>query len=97
MGPNISDLTLQVREKNKDQNVPFDAYAPSHLLPVLRYPNFGEEIKQWTDVHGVGQTPATTDSPQSGWTRTRYGGTGAMAPVEANSFQGVGHALHRHA
>lgn len=61
---------------------------------VLRYPNFGEEIKQWTDVRGVSQTPATTDSPVSGWTRTRYGGTGDQAPVEAVSLQGVGHNLY---
>ncbi|MFG2129433.1 PHB depolymerase family esterase [Streptomyces sp. NPDC048751] len=61
---------------------------------VLRYPNFGEEIKQWTNVQGVSQTPATTDSPQSGWTRTRYGGTGDQAPVEAISLQGVGHNLY---
>ncbi|MEU9896717.1 PHB depolymerase family esterase [Streptomyces phaeochromogenes] len=61
---------------------------------VLRYPNFGEEIKQWTNVLGVSQTPAATDSPQSGWTRTRYGSTGDRAPVEAISLQGVGHNLY---
>ena len=61
---------------------------------VLRYPNFGEEVKQWTNVQGVGQTPADTDSPQSGWTRTRYGGTGDRAAVEAISLQGVGHNLY---
>ncbi|MGB3442103.1 MAG: PHB depolymerase family esterase [Actinophytocola sp.] len=60
---------------------------------TLRYPNFGEQIKQWTNVLGVSQTPAYTDSPQSGWTRTRYGGTGTTAPVEAISLQGVGHNL----
>lgn len=47
---------------------------------VLRYPNFGEMIKQWTNVQGVSRTPAATDTPQSGWTRTRYGGTGDRAP-----------------
>ncbi|MFC4502800.1 MULTISPECIES: PHB depolymerase family esterase [Streptomyces] len=61
---------------------------------VLRYPNFGEEIKQWTNAKGVGQTPAATDSPAAGWTRTRYGGTGDQAPVEAISLQGVGHNLY---
>ncbi|MBQ0849484.1 PHB depolymerase family esterase [Streptomyces sp. BH-SS-21] len=61
---------------------------------VLRYPNFGEEIEQWTNVQGVSQTPAATDSPQSGWTRTRYGATGDQAPVEAVSLQGVGHNLY---
>ncbi|WP_189712320.1 extracellular catalytic domain type 1 short-chain-length polyhydroxyalkanoate depolymerase [Streptomyces phaeofaciens] len=61
---------------------------------VLRYPDFGEEIKQWTDVRGLNQTPAATDAPAAGWTRTRYGGTGDQAPVEAISLQGVGHNLY---
>ncbi|MFG2052618.1 PHB depolymerase family esterase [Micromonospora sp. NPDC048930] len=60
---------------------------------TLRYPNFTEEIKQWTNVNGLSQTPTYTDSPQSGYTRTRYGGTGGTAPVEAISMQGVSHNL----
>jgi poly(hydroxyalkanoate) depolymerase family esterase len=60
---------------------------------TLFFPNLGEEIKQWTNVLGVSQTPAFTDHPQSSWTRTRYGGTGVNAPVEAISVQGVGHSL----
>ena len=60
---------------------------------TLRYPNFGEQVKQWTNVHGLGQTPAFTDTPQPGHTRTRYGGTGGMAQVEAISMQGVSHNI----
>jgi poly(hydroxyalkanoate) depolymerase family esterase len=60
---------------------------------TLNYANFGEEIKQWTNVLGVSQTPSFTDSPQSSWTRTRYGGTGIGAPVEGISVQGAGHVL----
>ncbi|GAA5700914.1 extracellular catalytic domain type 1 short-chain-length polyhydroxyalkanoate depolymerase [Streptomyces avermitilis] len=60
---------------------------------TLRYPNFGEEVKQWTEVLGAGGTPARTDAPESGWTRTRYGSTGDQAPVEGISLQGVGHNL----
>jgi poly(hydroxyalkanoate) depolymerase family esterase len=60
---------------------------------TLQYPNFGEEIKQWTNVLGVSQSPSFTDTPQSGWTRTRYGGTGVNAPVEGISVNGVGHSL----
>ncbi|MEU8424166.1 PHB depolymerase family esterase [Micromonospora sp. NPDC048835] len=58
---------------------------------TLRYPNFGEQVKQWTNVHGLSQTPTFTDSPRSGYTRTRYGSSGPMAPVEAISMQGVTH------
>ncbi|MFF3857032.1 PHB depolymerase family esterase [Micromonospora sp. NPDC002575] len=60
---------------------------------TLRYPNFGEEVKQWTNVHGLSQNPTYTDTPQSGYTRTRYGGSGATAPVEAISMAGVSHNL----
>ncbi|MET7710673.1 PHB depolymerase family esterase [Micromonospora sp. NPDC005413] len=60
---------------------------------TLRYPNFGEQVKQWTNVQGLSQTPTYTDSPQSGYTRTRYGSNGPMAPVEAISMQGVSHNL----
>ncbi|GAA2895542.1 hypothetical protein Acy02nite_25440 [Actinoplanes cyaneus] len=63
------------------------------LDDTLRYPNFGEEIKQWTNVHGLSQTPAVTDTPQANYTRTRYGSTGDHAPVEAISLAGYGHNL----
>ena len=60
---------------------------------TLAYPNFGEEIKQWTNLHALSQTPTATDRPQSAWTRTRYGGTGAQSPVEGISIAGTGHTL----
>ena len=60
---------------------------------TLAYPNFGEEIKQWTNLHGLSQTPAYTDHPQSTWTRTRYGSIGTQSTVEGVSIQGVGHQL----
>ncbi len=60
---------------------------------TLAYPNFGEEIKQWTNLHGLSQTPAFTDHPQSTWTRTRYGDTSTQATVEGISIDGVGHQL----
>jgi acetylxylan esterase len=59
---------------------------------TLNYANFGEEIKQWTNVLGVSQTPSSTDSPVSGWTRTRYDSAGT-AEVEAYSIAGAGHVL----
>jgi acetylxylan esterase len=60
---------------------------------TLNYNNFGEEIKQWTNVWGLSQTPSSTDTPVSGWTRTRYGGTGTEPPVEGVSIAGAGHVL----
>jgi poly(hydroxyalkanoate) depolymerase family esterase len=60
---------------------------------TLAYHNFGEEIKQWTTLHGLSQTPAVTDRPQSSWTRTRYGDTSTRATVEGISIAGTGHTL----
>jgi poly(3-hydroxybutyrate) depolymerase len=60
---------------------------------ILRYPNLGEEIKQWTALHALSQNPSLTDHPQGNWTRTRYGATGTQATVEANSFAELGHDL----
>lgn len=55
---------------------------------TLAYPNFGEELDQWTNLHGLSRTPTSTDQPQSSWTRTRYGDA-----VEGISIQGTGHTL----
>lgn len=62
---------------------------------VLSFVNLGEAVEQWTDVLGLSATPASTEpnTPQSGWTRTRYGGTGDAALVEAVAMQGVPHNL----
>jgi poly(hydroxyalkanoate) depolymerase family esterase len=57
---------------------------------ILNFHNFGEEIKQWTNVLGVSQTPISTEQnvPRSGWVRTRYG-----TRVEAIQETGQPHNL----
>ncbi|MET8867321.1 PHB depolymerase family esterase [Nonomuraea sp. NPDC004580] len=56
---------------------------------VLPYSMLQEEVDQWTNVHGLSQTPTSTDSPQSGWTRRVYG----SGQVEAYTINGAGHDL----
>ncbi|MGI5274276.1 extracellular catalytic domain type 1 short-chain-length polyhydroxyalkanoate depolymerase [Nonomuraea sp. CA-218870] len=58
---------------------------------VLPYTMLQEEVDQWTNVHGLSQTPTTTDSPQSGWTRRVFG----AGQVEAYTITGAGHDLPR--
>ena len=60
---------------------------------TLSYHNFGEAIKQWTNLNRVSQNPVSTDHPQSSWTRTRYGTNGTTATVEGVSINGAGHTL----
>ncbi|KAF5327035.1 hypothetical protein D9619_004642 [Psilocybe cf. subviscida] len=58
------------------------------------YPqNFWEEIKQWTNVFGVSQTPTTnvTNDPQTGYSRASFGSN-----VQAILAQGVGHTVPEH-
>jgi poly(hydroxyalkanoate) depolymerase family esterase len=59
---------------------------------TLNYNNFGEEIKQWTNVLGVSQTPSSTGTVNGSWTHTTYGSATSPA-VDAYSIAGVGHQL----
>lgn len=60
---------------------------------TLNYNNFGEQIKQWTNVNGLTQTPTRTDSPATGQTRTQYADSGGTVLVEGHSLAGVTHNL----
>jgi poly(hydroxyalkanoate) depolymerase family esterase len=62
---------------------------------TLNFHNFGEAIKQWTNVLGVSETPTTTEknAPQSGWTRTRYADAAGIVRVEAVLEAGMMHNL----
>ncbi|MEV4754438.1 PHB depolymerase family esterase [Micromonospora sp. NPDC049559] len=55
---------------------------------LVPYSLLQESIEQWTNVHGLSQTPTSTDTPQPNWNRRRYG-----SQVEAYSIQGAGHSL----
>ncbi|GAA3035999.1 hypothetical protein GCM10020229_54200 [Kitasatospora albolonga] len=60
---------------------------------ILSHNNLGEAVEQWTDVLGVSQTPSTTDSPVTNWTRTRYRTSAGTTQVEAYSLAASGHEL----
>jgi acetylxylan esterase len=60
---------------------------------LLNYHNFGEEIKQWTNVLGVSQWPTRTTAPGSTWTHTTYADRSGKVQVDAYSVAGAGHVL----
>jgi len=60
---------------------------------LVPYQLLQEDIKQWTNVFGLSQTPTSTDTPVSGWTRWRYADSSGKVDVEAYSIQGAGHVL----
>lgn len=62
---------------------------------TLNFHNFGEAIKQWTNVLGVSEqaTSSEQDVPQRGWTRTRYADSAGVVRVEAVLEAGMTHNL----
>lgn len=60
---------------------------------LVTYPTFGEQLKQWSTLHGVSFTKNNTNTPQSGYTQMVYGdGTKLLG----YSAQGVGHIVPVH-
>jgi poly(3-hydroxybutyrate) depolymerase len=60
---------------------------------TIDYHDFGQEIRQWTNVLGVSQAPLATDHLQPGWIRTLYGTSENDIKVEAYSVLGAGHDM----
>ncbi len=62
---------------------------------TLSFHNFGEEIKEWTNVLGVSETPTSTenDAVQATWIRTRYADGAGLVQVEAIQETGQPHNL----
>jgi acetylxylan esterase len=62
---------------------------------TVNFHNFGEEIKTWTNVLGVSETPTSTenDAIQTTWIRTRYIDAGGVVQVEAIQETGQPHNL----
>ncbi|UED86713.1 extracellular catalytic domain type 1 short-chain-length polyhydroxyalkanoate depolymerase [Streptomyces profundus] len=52
-----------------------------------------EATEQWTDVHGLSQTPSFTDQPQPGWERENFADAGGTVWVESITVRGAGHTL----
>ena len=61
---------------------------------TLRYPNYQEQLKQWSNVFGLTAAKNTTNTPRSGYTQSIYGeGTATTAQLVGYSAQGVGHSV----
>jgi poly(hydroxyalkanoate) depolymerase family esterase len=61
---------------------------------LISYVNFAEQVDQWTGVHDLSAADSTDYPVAPGghtWTRTRYGGSGPQATVEAIHIRGTDH------
>ena len=59
---------------------------------ILFYPNFSEQVEQWTDVLGTGQSPTRVTSPKPTWTHSVFVRHGQVQ-VDAYSVEGGSHNL----
>ena len=61
---------------------------------VVNYVNYDEQIKQWTNVFGISQTPTSTanNDPQSNYIKRVYGN----GEVIGYTATGVGHVVPLH-
>jgi poly(hydroxyalkanoate) depolymerase family esterase len=58
---------------------------------ILFSPNFGEQVKQWTNV--LRTRHSRTDQPQPNWTHTQYLDRSGRVAVDAYSVEGASHNL----
>jgi poly(hydroxyalkanoate) depolymerase family esterase len=59
---------------------------------TVRFSNATEAMEQWTNVHGIDQTPDTTDTV-AGFPRKVYRNSAGTALVETYDLTGMGHAV----
>jgi acetylxylan esterase len=59
----------------------------------LRYPNYAEALKQWSNVHKVEFSKNVTNSPEARYTQSVYGDGTKLVGYSA---QGVGHNVPIH-
>ncbi|KAK8034023.1 Acetylxylan esterase A [Apiospora rasikravindrae] len=64
---------------------------------TLRYPNYQESMKQWSNALGLTTSKQAQNNPQQGYTQTIYGdGTSTTAKLVGYSGAGVGHTVPVH-
>ncbi|MBN2574799.1 MAG: prolyl oligopeptidase family serine peptidase [Deltaproteobacteria bacterium] len=60
---------------------------------TLNYKVVAEDIKEWTNVLGLSETPTGTDTPKSGTTRQYWNNSCGYTVYETFSLSGVGHGV----
>ncbi|WP_437579017.1 extracellular catalytic domain type 1 short-chain-length polyhydroxyalkanoate depolymerase [Sorangium sp. So ce887] len=60
---------------------------------ILSYKNMAEDVKEWTNLLGLNETPDETDAPRTGTTRQSWKSSCGYTVYETFSMDGVGHAV----
>ncbi len=60
---------------------------------VISFVNFGEAIKEWTNVLGLSATPTKTESPSTSTTHQTWNNTCGVKVLETFAIKGAAHAV----
>jgi len=60
---------------------------------TLNFKNMAEDVKEWTNLLGLSETPTGTDTPKSGTTRQFWKNTCGYTVYETFALSGVGHSV----
>jgi len=60
---------------------------------TLNFKNMAEDIKEWTNLLGLSETPSGTDTPKSGTTHQYWKNSCGYTVYETFALDGVGHAV----
>jgi acetylxylan esterase len=60
---------------------------------TINYKNMAEDIKEWTNLLGLSESPSGSDTPNSGTTRQFWKNACGYTVYETFSLAGVGHAV----
>jgi acetylxylan esterase len=60
---------------------------------TLNFKNMAEDVKEWTNLLGLAETPTGSDTPKSGTTRQYWKNACGYTVYETFALSGVGHAV----
>jgi acetylxylan esterase len=60
---------------------------------TINYKNLAEDVKEWTNLLGLSETPTSTDMPASGTTHQSWKNECGYVVYETFALSGVGHAV----
>jgi len=60
---------------------------------TLNFKNMAEDVKEWTNLLGLAETPTGTDTPKSGTTRQFWKNACGYTVYETFALSGVGHSV----
>jgi acetylxylan esterase len=89
--------TYDVRQHKPKADIACNYSWHGTVDTTLRYANYQEALKEWSNVLGLSSSTQKQNTPQSSYTQTIYGsGSQTTAQLVGYSAAGVGHTVPVH-